>query len=248
MNKERAPTPGPIARQLRQEAGFGCCKCGHPIIQYHHIVPYSVEAHFRPEDMMALCPNCHDEATAGAMKPERQRYYKAYPHNMKKGFARGLLTINEENVAILIGGNVFEGGGPFIVVDDELMIGLELNEFGCLDLFLNLYDEHDKAMLSIVRNEWVSGDPLPWDIDANYQTLNVRRRKREVALRLNCRRSPIELSGSVWRNGHLIRIAPSVMSVDRFELNCAFSGCGFTDCYIALCTSPQPTIEIRSRN
>jgi hypothetical protein len=33
----------------------------------HHITPRFVEEHFRPEDMMALCPNHHDEATKGAM-------------------------------------------------------------------------------------------------------------------------------------------------------------------------------------
>ncbi len=34
-------TPLLIKRQLRQEAGFGCCKCGKPIIQYHYIIPYT---------------------------------------------------------------------------------------------------------------------------------------------------------------------------------------------------------------
>lgn len=48
--------PLPVKRKLRQEAGFGCCKCGRPIIEYHHIIPYSNDdPHFRVEDMMCLC-------------------------------------------------------------------------------------------------------------------------------------------------------------------------------------------------
>lgn len=69
--------PLPVKRQLRQEAGFGCCVCGLPIIQYHHIIPRAIEEHNRPEDMMIFCPNHHDAATKGAMTESQQRSYKA---------------------------------------------------------------------------------------------------------------------------------------------------------------------------
>ena len=93
------PTPEPIARQLRQEAGFGCCRCGYPIVQYHHIIPYAEDHHFRPEDMMALCPNCHDAANnvrnhrRAAKTPQISR-----PHNLKRGYAAGLLTVNDRSL------------------------------------------------------------------------------------------------------------------------------------------------------
>src|SRR5215469_13568423 len=56
---KRPTTPASVERQLRQEAGFGCAKCGHPSIEYHHIIPFAEEQHFRPKDMVALCGNCH---------------------------------------------------------------------------------------------------------------------------------------------------------------------------------------------
>ena len=74
---KRPEVPYPVRRILRQEAGFGCCTCGFPIYQYHHIVPYAHEHHYRPQDMMTLCPNCHAQATAGAMPESEQRHYKA---------------------------------------------------------------------------------------------------------------------------------------------------------------------------
>jgi hypothetical protein len=134
MSNVRPPTPDPIARQLRQEAGFGCCKCGHPIVQYHHIIPFANEAHFRAADMMALCPNCHGEATGGALTSARQRYYKANPFNLERGFARGWLTINEDYLGVVLGGNEFAGGGGLILVDDDPLIALEMNESRSLDL------------------------------------------------------------------------------------------------------------------
>ncbi|MBU5337278.1 hypothetical protein [Intestinibacter bartlettii] len=40
-NKKRPPIPNPLKRELRQEAHFGCVNCGNPIIEYHHITPWS---------------------------------------------------------------------------------------------------------------------------------------------------------------------------------------------------------------
>src|SRR5450755_2216738 len=81
----RKSLPAAVARQLRQEAGFGCCKCGTPILQYHHIVEWAEEEHFRPEDMMVLCPLHHDQATKGAMPAIEQRQMKSAPHNIQRG-------------------------------------------------------------------------------------------------------------------------------------------------------------------
>ena len=85
---ETRNTPDPIKRQLRQEAAFGCCVCGFPILQYHHIVQWKDDQHFRPEDMMVLCPNDHDRATKGAFPEAEQRRWKANPYNKERGLAK----------------------------------------------------------------------------------------------------------------------------------------------------------------
>ena len=79
----RRKIPSDVARQLRQEAGFGCCKCGFPLIQYHHIVEWADDQHFRVADMMVLCPNHHDQATKGAMPEPQQRLLKVNPYNTR---------------------------------------------------------------------------------------------------------------------------------------------------------------------
>ena len=82
--------------------GFGCCKCGRPVYQYHHIIDYAIEQHFRPEDMMILCPYCHDEATK-AMPELEQRGHKANPYNIQRGMVSGSLEINHSECAVDLG-------------------------------------------------------------------------------------------------------------------------------------------------
>ena len=80
---DRSHLPAEIKRQLRQEANFGCVVCGAPIIQYHHIIPYSEREHHDPEHMTVLCPNHHSHAgpDSEALTPDMLYEYKSEPHN-----------------------------------------------------------------------------------------------------------------------------------------------------------------------
>lgn len=147
--------PEPIKRQVRQEAGFGCCKCGFPIIQYHHIVNDSKD----PRDIMLLCPTHHHEATVGAMLEEEQRSYKAEPYNIEKGFVEGILKINQKTPVVSVGTNQFVGDGNFLLVNGENLLSININEER-LELSMKLYDKNDSLVAEIERNEWVSGNPL----------------------------------------------------------------------------------------
>ena len=211
-------TPKPIAQQLRQEAAFGCCKCGHPIIEYHHIVPFANDHHFRPEDMMVLCPNCHDAANKGAITLEEQRQLKLNPHNIGRGYASGFLALNNKSLIINMGSNIFKGGGTLIQADTIPLVALYLNKYGNIELTIKLYDQQNKLMLSINKNEWVSGDPSPWDISAGYQKLIIRKKKGQVSLDLNLTQEPIFLKADLWWKGHLISISPSSLRVDYKEM------------------------------
>jgi len=245
MKHNRLPTPAPVARQLRQEAGFGCCKCGHPILQYHHIVPYSVDPHFRPSEMMAVCPNCHFEATSGALTEERQRYHKEHPFNIARGLAKGQLTINGVDLRVVLGGNEFVGGGDLLLVNDKPIISLEMNDWGSLDLSVSLCDKSGKTLLEIHRNEWLSSDPLPWDIEASHQVLHVRRKEGRVSLNLDCRSSPVELRGSFWGDGRLFQIDSKSIIADRTGLRTGFIGSTFERTCINIITHPSPKVRIR---
>ena len=106
------PIPARTKRLLRRESGYGCNKCGNPIYQYHHIVPQSNDI----KDLMLLCPNCHTEATLGAMTVEEQRRFKSNPYNVEKGYSNGFLKINQSVPAINIGNIQFINQGEIFYV------------------------------------------------------------------------------------------------------------------------------------
>jgi hypothetical protein len=64
---------------------------------------------------------------------------------------------------------------------------------------------HD-LLLEIDRNEWVSGDPLPWDIEADWQKLTLRESARQISVSLNMKTVPLELKGELWRNGKRVSL------------------------------------------
>lgn len=208
----RPHTPYQIARQLRQEAGFGCCVCGNPIIQYHHIVEWAAEPHFRADDMMVLCPNHHDQATKGAMPQVEQRKFKANPCNIARGLVKGLLAVRQDYCAADFGSVTVVGDGTFLRIGGEDIIGFNLGE-GNLEISLRLYSESDELLLRIDRNEWVSGDSLPWDIEADWQTLTLRERARSITVSLNAKFKPLRVSGAFYRLGKRVTISDNGIQV-----------------------------------
>jgi hypothetical protein len=211
----RPPILPPVALQLRQEAGFGCCVCGLPIYQYHHIIPWRDEPHYRSSDMMILCPNHHDRVTKGAMSERRQRRYKNEPHNIKRGCAGGKLEIDREDCALVYGGNLFRGNGRILIIDKRSIISIRIGEHHNLEVTLCLEDDMGSIIAYIWNNEWISGDPMPWDIKSDYRTLTIRRGVRDIRLSLDAKRTPAVLRGQFWRSGHLIKISEKNVKIIR---------------------------------
>ena len=211
---DRTSIPERVKQQLRSEAGFGCCFCGLPIIQYHHILPYSVEVHHRPEDMMIVCPTCHDKITKRAVPEFKQRQAKAKPFNLQRRKVKGLLEINQSFCAIEIGSALFVGQGPIITINKQEILGLYLNSVNALELSLHLSDESNNSILSIERNEWISGDYLPWDIKSDWQKLKIRSKARQVLINIDATRSLISLQGRLWSFSGAIKLDKQGVHID----------------------------------
>lgn len=198
--------PEPIKRIVRKDAGFGCCKCGLPIIQYHHIVRRSSN----PDDIMLLCPTHHHEATVGAMLEKEQRNYREHPYNIERGYVEGQFKVNQETPVITVGNNQFIGYGNFLLVDDENLLSIEIDE-GVLQLSMKLYDKRDTLVADIERNEWISGNPLPWDLESSFQWLRIRRKLRDIQLEIDAREYPISIRANMWRKGQNFQIDPKIL-------------------------------------
>jgi len=204
MYEDRPKTPSEVKRRLRQRARFGCCRCGLPIYQYHHIIPYSEDQHFRVEDMMLLCPLCHDMATKGVFSEAQQREMQASPFNVRRGLAGGMLYTKQEYCAVLAGGVLLVGEGPVIVADGEPLLTLTPGTNGHVGLSASLHDKNDNLVALIEDNEWISGDATVWDMESDHQKLVVRSSVNKVALNLNMKGEPAHLRAKFWRSGYMV--------------------------------------------
>lgn len=194
--------------------------------------------------MMVLCPNCHDAANNGAITIDEQRRLKSNPYNVKRGYAAGLLTVNHKTLQLIMGSNTFIGGGSIIQADKEGLVALDLNAQGSVDLTVKLYNQPGQQILLINKNEWLSGSLAPWDIEASYQKLKVREKRRRIAIDLDLKKTPARIQAHLWCKGHLISILPSSLRMDRNELDCQFVNCVFRRYGLSFHTFPEPAIEI----
>ena len=62
----------------------------------------------------------------------------------------------------------------------EEMQGYSLTTFS--NVYGSIYDKSGNLKAEIIDNEWVSGNPKPWDIEASYQFLKIRHKKRRKSI------------------------------------------------------------------
>ncbi len=215
QNQDSRPeVPLGVKRILRQSSGFGCCVCGLPIYDYHHIVPYSQDPHFRPQDMMTLCPSHHDMATKGALTIQQQRDAQKNPFNITKGFVTGKLTVNQSSLAIKAGNVRLETIGPVIVVNEEPLLSLSVGSNGNLEVLLRLYDTNGRLLISIEQNEWKVGDIALWDLESSYQRLIIREKSHVISLALVVKEEVTSINGKFWCANQLIHLSPHGITTD----------------------------------
>ncbi|MFZ3147486.1 MAG: HNH endonuclease signature motif containing protein [Methanothrix sp.] len=212
----RESIPDPIKRMVRQEAGFGCCKCGGPIYEYHHIVPRSKN----PEDIMILCPICHQEATVGAMLEKEQRSLRANPFNIEKGYVEGMLKVNQKVLVIDLGDVQFIGKGNFLTVDGQDLFSLTKSPSGRIELSAEIYSRDGKKLAVIDHNEWISGDPFPWDIESSFQWIILREKKHKISIGINTQECPIKIRADLWCHGINIVISQTDgILIDKYGMH-----------------------------
>jgi len=182
-----------------------------------------------PDEIMLLCPVHHHEATVGAMLEDEQWSYKKNPYNIEKGFVQGQLKVYQKTPVINIGTNQFIGAGDFLIVDRENLLSIRINE-SKLEFSIKLYDQNDVLVADIQNNEWISGNPLPWDIEASFQQLKIRRKLRDIELSLDARVDPIDLSADMWRKKQNFKLTSNTIIFNGVKINIGF----VNSCFVAL--------------
>lgn len=228
----RPALPAAVKRQLRQESGFGCCVCGHPFIEFHHIVPWAEEQHFRPDDMMALCPT-HHAIFGQALPPVDQRKAKARPKNVADGQVRGLLYVNSRELAVRLGGGLAVNTPNLLNLAgrDVLSARLDPND-GRLLVSAIIQDQYGIECGRIVDNEWAFQVDRIWDLDAAVQKAAVRSAPRAVQFAVDARKDELWLEGEWHSPLGLVSFGPKEVTVGTN----VFRGNNTTNCagYMAI--------------
>jgi hypothetical protein len=116
---------------------------------------------------------------------------------------------NQNYCAIGVGGCFIVGEGVYIAVDGERLLSLGFaRPAHTMTLSVALYDKDDNLLAVIEDNEWISGDPFPWDIESDHQRLSIRREAGDISLSIDARREPAAIRAQLWRGGHSIRLTP----------------------------------------
>ncbi len=91
---------------------------------------------------------------------------------------------------------------------------------------LLIYDQDDRLLFSTVDNEWITGDPLPWDFEFGYNTLKLRERERQISLYIDARRNPVQIGGELWRKGQQFELSPDRLIFNGVVKEVTFANLG----------------------
>ena len=77
-SEARPPIPADIKRRVLVEAGHRCAipTCRHIEVEVHHIIPWAKCKKHEYDNLIALCPNCHNRADQGHIDQKSLRLYK----------------------------------------------------------------------------------------------------------------------------------------------------------------------------
>lgn len=196
MTDNRPAPPAAVKRQLRQEAGFGCCFCGHPFLQYHHIVPWAEDAHFRPEDMMVVCGQCHHLLTVGAIPDEDQRGAKENPRNIVDGLIKGRLYVTSKELTVMLGGGSATETPCLLEIKKKSIISVRLSPLnGRVLISAEIQDSSGQAIANLIDNDWSMLPGAVWDFESYPLHATVRTGPGNIAFSVEARNDIVSMQG-----------------------------------------------------
>jgi len=228
---ERPHLAKSIANQLRQESWFGCCRCGSPLVEFHHILGWKQTLN-DPEHMLALCPTCHALADAKALDETDQRRMKANSFNKIRNLASGQLYTSRDVIIVDLGRNYMIGADYRITAGDETLFSARIGERNELLLTLAIYDEHDELLMHIVDNEWILGPELVTNLIFKPRTLRIESPRLLKPFEIDASRDMLQLRGALTRRGMHIDLGKSAVTFPANRM--MIRGFVFVDCGIAL--------------
>lgn len=202
--------PAAVRRQLRQEAFFGCAKCGSPILEYHHIVQFAEQAHHDPDHMIAVCPTCH--RSLGKMPRERCYALKANPKNKREGKIRGELGTDAKTTSFLVGSCTYIDTPIIFSYCNAPIIQYSIEDGQAL---LDIYIPKENMWPDILvrKNDLIVNSDDKWDIDFRTNFLRVQKSHGSTFFQIDLRKEVAEIEGKRSIGGEQFLFGPTSTNI-----------------------------------
>lgn len=208
-----------MKREVRKRCGFGCVVCGTPIIEYHHMTPWSEVHIHEPDNLTLLCDLHHKEATGNRplLTDAQVRRANNNPFNLRKGTTKPhMLHFEGTECIVTMGNNTFHGADDtdFVAaaIDGYPFLGFRLED-GVYLLQFRYHTADNKLALLIHDNELSFAADL-WDVQWTANQLIIREKLREIILDIEFH-PPNKVSinrGLLHWNGVKIEIKPDFVN------------------------------------
>lgn len=176
--------PAKVKRELRQEVNFGCAICGAPLIEYHHIIPYSEIEHNDPDHMIALCPTHHQLSDDGAISKSELYDRKEDPE--LSDVVEYQFYFDPDSPVIPLGSNLVEiaefGRYTILQIENEPIISVNYVD-GRIEFDVNFYNDSDDLIAVITDNEWWADTSEFWDMKYKSRQLTLWNKKYEIGFK-----------------------------------------------------------------
>lgn len=148
--------PADVRQQLRGESGFGCVvpECSRPYLEWHHFdPPFAERQHHDPNGMVALCPEHHRKADAGAYTVEQFHEFKREAAS-RAAEVKGSFDWLRRDVALVAGGVFYVECGVAVQVRGRPVIWFRRDEEGYALLNVRMPQGSPSSRVVIEDNFW----------------------------------------------------------------------------------------------
>lgn len=169
--------PLEVRKKLRNEVGFGCPipDCNNPYLEWHHFAPpWNILQHHNPEGMIALCPEHHKKADAGAYTKDQLQKFKndAVNHNKE---IRGKFDWLRNDLLVIVGGNFYYKTLTIFEYKNKPIIWFNKDEEGYLLLNLYMLTTSGEERTIIQDNFWIKkGQPSDLESPPSGKLLKIK--------------------------------------------------------------------------
>lgn len=231
----RPNIPESIKRAVRQKCCFGCVICGAPVYQYDHIEEYSEVQKHEENNITLLCPNHHQDKTAGRITKEFIIQKTGSPFNNNQSFSTPYrLFMSGNSVNLRVGGNQYifnfsSGRNRFdaVRVNGKSIVGLT-NENGNLLLDICMTDRGGNEILKVKESELEISIGI-WDFEYVGNNMKIRSQSRNIEFDMCLLNDGVQINRGYYSQPPLaLEILPNehiVWPNNNRMIGCVIEGC-----------------------